>query len=311
MTARLAVSDNLSGKDYSEFSFDGGAAWQQLPGTNETFVISGNGATRFLYRSMDIAGNVEQTKDSGPIIINRYLVFSNGANNSLRVLYSTSVDAVGDFHSNGSLDILYNTSVAVAGTVETVSGGNNVSGNTRLQIQSLRTGATPVTMLQYPLNFYAGIATVVFPTDLIIDSTSKVISGTIYSAGDITLMATKLSGPVTFVAGRDLKDMSTSGVFQTADPYNGVVIFAGRNISLGGTVNMPFGLLYAPNGTISIGSTIFDLKGSLVADQVEIKAATVRPTLRCSLRQRHLHPAAHGDGLCPTPGHAAATPRDA
>ena len=113
-----------------------------------------------------------------------------------------------------------------------------------------------------------------FPTDLIIDSTSKVISGTIYSPGDITLTATSLSGPVTFVAGRDLKDMSTSGVFQTADPYNGVVIFAGRNISLGGTVHMPFGLLYAPNGTININATVFDLKGSLVADQVEIKFAT-------------------------------------
>ena len=32
VTVRLAVNDNLSGKDYSEYSFDGGATWQQLSG---------------------------------------------------------------------------------------------------------------------------------------------------------------------------------------------------------------------------------------------------------------------------------------
>jgi len=119
------VSDVFSGKDYTEYSFDDGATWQRLEGTNDSFVIDGNGVTRFLYRSIDLAGNSEEIKDSGPIIINKYLIFSNSTDCSLRLLSNTTLKLTGDLHTNGCTTITYNTGAFITGTVSTVSGTNS------------------------------------------------------------------------------------------------------------------------------------------------------------------------------------------
>jgi uncharacterized lipoprotein YddW (UPF0748 family) len=56
----LSGRDNCSGVAGTEFSTDGGATWQPYAGT---LVISNEGITSVNYRSVDRAGNIEETKN--------------------------------------------------------------------------------------------------------------------------------------------------------------------------------------------------------------------------------------------------------
>ena len=130
-------------------------------------------------------------------------------------------------------------------------------------------------MLDYPLSFYEHLTNVVVvPSDFYLDDVNTVISGTYYIKGDLILRATTISGTVTFVTEDDIVDLSTNGALRTLDSHNGVVMFAGGNISLNSTGSLALGLFYAPHGTISARVTNSDLQGSMVGDQVELNGTT-------------------------------------
>ena len=106
VTILLAVSDNLSEKDYTEYSRDGGVTWPQLPGEIDSFVIDGNGVTRFRYRSIDMAGNWEELKDSGPIGVNKHILVTDRASASVKHIDFASTHLVaatpfGGFRDDG------------------------------------------------------------------------------------------------------------------------------------------------------------------------------------------------------------------
>ena len=276
VTVGLAATDNLSGVANENYSLNGGA-WITLPGANNSFAISGNGVSRAQYYSVDIAGNTEQPpKDSGPIIINKYVVFSNGTNSSLRFLYGTGVNIAGDIFSNGSTTIDGNTDSSLGTTFTTAGTANSItSTNTDTQVPAITAGAPPVPMLAYPLSLYQSLATVVFPSDLKMDSVSSTLNSIIYVQGNVEMDDVALSGPLSIVATGSITDNTTDSAYQTNDPHNGVLMYAGQNININSTGSRNLGLMYAPNGTIEIGgATNLTLSGSLVANQVEVNAAT-------------------------------------
>ena len=271
----LNATDNLSGVDYEQYSRDGGTTWTNLSGANNNFILSGNGVSRVQYRSVDIAGNVEQPHDSGPIIINKYVVFSNGTGSSLQFLYGTGVNVTGDIFSNGSTYIDGNTGSSLGTTFTTAGSANTIgSGNTNTTIPAITTGAALVPMLNYPLSLYQSLATVVFPSDLIMDSVSSSLNSIIYAQGNVTMYDVALSGPLSLVATGSITDNTTDSTYQTNDPHNGVLLYAGKDITVNSTGNRNLGLMYAPNGTINVAATNLTLNGSLVANQVNVKAAT-------------------------------------
>jgi hypothetical protein len=275
VTVGLNGTDNLSGVESNQYSRDGGTNWTTLNGNNNTFMISGNGVSRAHYRSQDVAGNLETAKDSGPIIINKYVMFSNGSGQSMRVLYGTTLNISGDIHSNGGTKIYGNTGSTIGTTYRTVEGGNTVSGNTSSTvIPPIQVGGSAVPMLDYPLSMYQSIATVVFPSDLKMDSVGATFKGIIYAQGNVTMRDVGLSGPVSIVATGTITDDTTDSTFQTNDPYNGVLLFAGKDIVVNSTGNRNLGLMYAPSGMVKIRATNLNLKGSLVGKEVEINGAT-------------------------------------
>jgi hypothetical protein len=282
VTVKLVATDALSGPDYSQRTLMNGA-WSAADfwtpeRRSVDFLITGNGVTRFLYRSADLAGNVEAARDSGPVIINQYVLFSNGANTSLRIVSNTAAIVNGVPHSNGSAAVKYNTEVRVrGGALETVGGAasNEIVDNNPAQTElTLLTGVPSVPMLDYPISFYERIADVVFPSTLYLDSSTRTLNGVIYVKGDIVMRATKLTGTVALVATGSILDETTSQTLLTADPFNGMLRYAGKDITLRTTVQRGLGLMYAPRGTIRVGSTDFALNGSLVANEIEILAST-------------------------------------
>jgi surface antigen len=271
----LNATDNLSGVASQQRSMDGGTNWINYSGNNNTFQISGNGVSRFVFRSTDVAGNVETVKDSGPIIINKYVVFSNATSNSLRVLESTGVSITGDIHSNGTLYLDANTGSSVGNSITTVGSTNTItSSNTNVLVPSISSGRPAVSMLSYPLSLYQSLATVVFPSSLYMDTVGKSIDGIYYVNGDVNMTDVALSGPLSVIATGNITDYSTDSSFQTGDPNNGVLLYSGRDINVNSTGNRNLGLMYAPAGTVYIRATNLNLKGSVVGNQVEINAAT-------------------------------------
>jgi surface antigen len=275
VTAGLASTDNLSGVENQQRSVDGGTNWITQNGNNNTFQITGNGVSRFIFRASDVAGNVENQKDSGPIIINKYVIFSNGTSNSLRFLRSSGVNITGDIYSGGTVTIDANTSSILGTTMKSVGTSNVITNsNTGVQVPTITTGVPSVPMLSYPLAMYKSLATVVFPSDLYMNSVSSQLKGIIYVEGNVEMLDVGLSGPVSIVATGTINDITTDSSFQTGDPNNGVLLYAGQNINVNSTGNRNLGLMYAPTGIISIQATGLTLKGSLVANQVELNGAT-------------------------------------
>jgi murein DD-endopeptidase MepM/ murein hydrolase activator NlpD len=275
VTVGLAGTDNLSGVDYEQYSLDGGSTWANRSGANNSFVLSGNGVSRANYRSMDIAGNLEQSRDSGPIIINKYVVFSNATGSSLRFLWGTGVTISGDIFSNGTTYIDGNTGSSLGTTFTTVGTANTItSTNTNTQIPAITTGAASVPMLAYPLSLYQSLATVVFPSDLKLDSVGTTLNSIIYAQGKVDMYDVNLSGPLSIVATGTITDYTTDSTYQTNDPHNGVLMYAGQNVNVNSTGNRNLGLLYAPNGAINVNATNLTLNGSLVGSQVNVNSAT-------------------------------------
>jgi hypothetical protein len=275
VTAGLSSTDNLSGVENQQRSVDGGTNWITQAGANNTFEITGNGVSRFVFRATDKAGNVENQKDSGPIIINKYVIFSNGTSNSLRFLRSSGVNITGDIYSGGTVTVQENTNSIFGTTMKTVGTANVISSsNTGVTVPSITTGTPSVPMLSYPLSMYKSLATVVFPSDLYMNSVSSQLKGIIYVEGNVEMLDVGLSGPVSIVSTGTITDITTDSSFQTGDPNNGVLLYSGKDIIVNSTGNRNLGLMYAPTGIISINATGLTLKGSLVANQVELNGAT-------------------------------------
>ena len=237
-------------------------------------MFSGNGVFRAHYRSQDVAGNVEVAKDSGPVIINKYVMFSNALGQSMRILYGTTLNITGDIHSNGSANINGNTGSSLGTTFRTVAGANTISGNTNTVLPAISTGGSAVPMLAYPLSLYKSLATVVFPSDLKLDSVSSTIGGILYVEGNVEMYDVALSGPLSVVATGSITESTTDSTYQNNDPHNGILLFAGQDVNVNSTGNHNTGLMYAPNGTVKVGATNLTLNGSLVGNNVEINGAT-------------------------------------
>lgn len=275
VTAGLTSTDNLSGVESQQRSMDGGTNWITMNGSNNTFQITGNGVSRFVFRATDIAGNLELFKDSGPIIINKYVIYSNGTASSLRFTNTTGVNITGDIYSGGTTTFDGNTGGIFGTTFKTVGTSNLIKNtNTNIQVPSIVTGVSSVPMLSYPLSLYKSLATVVFPSDLYLDSVSSQLKGILYVEGNVKMVDVGLSGPVSIVATGSINDVTTDSTFQTGDPNNGVLLYAGTNIEVNSTGNRNLGLMYAPNGVVKIRATGLTLKGSLVGKEVELYGAT-------------------------------------
>jgi hypothetical protein len=266
---RLAVSDNLSGKDYAEYSLNG-TAYNQLPGTLDSFTLGASGIFRCSFDAVDMAGNRSQTYDSGVLVIYKQSIF---ANSKLSISGSGGMTINGEIFSNCTISLLNNVNVTLTGPVSAACGGNTVSGNVGLAMPQLNTGVPQVAMLDYPLGFYKSRCTV-FSTKLVIDTVGKQINRCLYSSGDIEVDAVNLGGSVSLVSEGSILDSSGGSTFQSADPANGMLEFAQHDVVLNTTGNRTLGLIYAPNGTIRGSATNFELTGSLVANQVLLNGWT-------------------------------------
>ncbi len=279
VTAGLTATDNLSGVENEKYSMDGGTNWTTKSGSNNTFLISGNGVARFVYKSEDVAGNVEDQKDSGPIIINMYVIFAGGTGKSLRFISNTGGSILGYMYSGGSVQFKNNTGTYPSGsqygtTLNEVGSGSTVSGNVNILYPTIKPSSSNVPMLSYPLSLYQDLATVYFPSDLVMETVNQSMKGIYYVNGNVEMYDVALSGPLSIVASGSITDITTDSTYQSGDPQNGVLLYAGQDITVNSTGNRNLGLMYAPNGTIYIKATNLNLQGSLVADQIEVRAAT-------------------------------------
>lgn len=277
VTIRLDATDDLSGVARTEYSLNGGQSWTTI-GIGNTFTISGNGITQFLYRSVDKYGNVEAAKDSGPIIINKYVIFANdGGSSSLLINSNTGVTITGNAHTNGSAKVTYNTNVKLNDVLTRVGSITNRY-NTSTTIPSQQSAAVP--LLSYPLAMYEQRSTVVKNGDWYINSTAQALHGLYYVKGNVYIDATTVDGNLTIVATGNIIDRSTTGSFVNTDPRNGIMYYAGGNIEIQSTKSNYLGLLYAPNGTVNInGLTNGTFRGSFVGKYVQIKYATTLTVL--------------------------------
>lgn len=272
VTASLVATDNLSGVGVVEYSTDNKASWQAFETDNVEFSFNGNGVSQFYFRATDSAGNIETTKDSGPIIINRYALFGNNSATAVEVDRSTSVLIDGDVHSNGSAKFTFNTGVTIDGLLTTKNGVTS-NGNTSLSIPA-STNGVQVAMLHYPKAYFIQNADVVHNGNLTMYDTSSVISGTMHVKGNMTIYGTTVAGDGVIVVDGNIYDYSTVSTVVSQAPGTGVVLYSGQNIELYGTSNYGVGMMYAPNGTITVHSTDLDMNGSLVANRVFFDRAT-------------------------------------
>lgn len=272
VTASLASTDNLSGVDYVEYSIDNGITWQHFYTDTVEFPFKGNGISQFYFRATDIAGNIETTKDSGPIVINRYAVFGDNSATAVEFDRSTSILIDGDVHANGYAQFINNTDVTIDGALTTQRGVNS-NGNTSLTIPSPTSGVH-IDMLNYPKAYFTQNADVVHSGNLTMYDTSTVISGTMYVQGDLTIYGTTVAGDGVVVVDGNIYDYSTEWNVESNDSGTGVVLYSSGNIELYGTSNYAIGMMYAPNGTITVHSSDLNMNGSLVANRVYFDRAT-------------------------------------
>src|SRR5205807_645813 len=101
---RLVVTDNLSGKDYAEYSLNG-AAFTQLPGSLDSFTLGASGTFRYSFDAVDMAGNVSASYDSGVLVIYKQAIF---ANSNLTITGSGGMTINGEVFSNCTISLLNN-----------------------------------------------------------------------------------------------------------------------------------------------------------------------------------------------------------
>lgn len=271
VTATINATDNLSGVDFTQCSFDNQATWQTL--TNPNITLSGSGVYQFFCKTTDIAGNVGVPLDSGPIIINKYLVFNSGPTQGFRLYKNTNVQMNGDVYSEGVDDITGNTGVHLNGNMYVVNNaGSTSSGNvdTTMNIVS----ASHVDGIFYPFAYYWQRCNTVYSNSLTLYDVGQQISGVICVNGDLNVYTVNVVGDVTFVVNGNINFQPTQGYFYTTDPNNGMLFYASGNITLGGNGHSLLGLVFAPYGSIIDKSTDTTKNGSYVGKHVELNKAT-------------------------------------
>lgn len=276
VSINLTASDDLSGVAYSEYSLTGGASWIR----GNTFSISGNGVTSFVYRSVDKYGNVEVVRDSGPIVINKYVVFAGkSGTGSLTMERNADTVITGSMHSNGDVRIVSNTKLKLVGTlyhVGNVTYSSNTSG-----VSVPRTPATPVTMLSYPMSFYQAHADHVMSGNVTINSSGQHLSGVYFINGNLTLKSAYLTGDVVFAVTGNITNQSTGSTLVSSDARNGILFYAGGSLYVKSAAEQVTGMYYAPNGAVIIdGATGLKLNGSIVAKTVTLNRTTWGTTIK-------------------------------
>jgi len=273
VTATISATDNLSGVDFTECSFDNKATWQTLIGGTITF--NGNGVYQFFCRATDVAGNVGEALDSGPIIINMYVVFNRSATNGFRMDRNTGTTITGDIYSEGSATLTSNTGVDILGTIEVVNGSySQNSSNNNVNVGSVLLNAQHVDGISYPFSYYWERCTSVYSGGLELYDVGQEMNGVVCVNGDLSVHTVNVTGDVTFVVNGSIYFGPTCGWFYTNDPDNGMLMFAIGNITLAGNCYDLLGLVYAPSGSIVNRSTDTRTRGSYVGDHVEFYRST-------------------------------------
>ncbi len=271
VTINLTPTDNLSGVESTSCSSDNQVSWTVSP---LQFVVSGNGVHQFFCRSVDVAGNVEtEPLDSGPIIINRYVIFSSSGS-GFHINNTTDTAIAGDIYSGGPVTLAGNTDVAHTGELDIV--GNSftfAANNVNTTIGTVNLNQPIVSRLSYPLNYYWSRCDQVHPNGLRMDTVGQTMIGTICVQGNLEMYIVNITGDVTFVVNGHILMDPTISSFNNNDPSNGVVLYATGDIMLRGTASEFLGLMYA-NGNVFIESTGMFHRGSYVASSIQFADAT-------------------------------------
>lgn len=274
VSANLNPTDNLSGVANVQCSPNSGSSWTTLDPWS--FTIEGQGVHQYTCKAEDMAGNVSEDLDSGPVIINTYAIFSSDPNDGLVIDRGTGDSITGDLYSEGAVLFDDNTGSVFNGTLHIVNGDYDfTSGNTNVTDNlDVFYNVDHVDGISYPFSYYWQRCDQVYDDDLEIDSVGISISGVICVDGDLDVTATTVNGDVTFVVNGDIEFNPTRGAYRTTDPDNGLVMYATGNIDLLGTDYLIVGHVYAPNGDIVVRATDLILRGSLVALHVEFYTST-------------------------------------
>ncbi|OGM66970.1 hypothetical protein A2962_02380 [Candidatus Woesebacteria bacterium RIFCSPLOWO2_01_FULL_39_61] len=259
-----SATDNLSGPDYTEYSFDNGNTWNLYGGV---FTLSDNGVYEYLFRSVDIAGNVEDAKPSGVIDIKRFVILTN----SLTSNSATTLQTLGVAHTNGNAGFTNNNTVHLQ-TLEYL-GQFTQSGNVSFTIDNLVQSSQVETLPLYPLSFYRDVCTFI-PGPIIDRSTSRTYNECWYVDGDITLETTGSTGNLTIISEGVIYDRSTNSHLSAWDTTNGILYYARRGYvtESGGAVYN--GVIYAPYSSVSGPFTNSTLSGGIFANNLSLSAGT-------------------------------------
>lgn len=275
---KFDATDDISGVAYTETSSDNGVTWTKLGAGQTSITLKDSGTFRIKFRSTDKAGNVEDARDSSVITIKKHVMLNASSSTAQPggLIATTGSNVTGEMHSNSNWRIMNNTGLIASGKWTATQAGSTLSGNTNMQAPTLQSGVPQVVAFKYDINAYKQRATIVSASSLTIGSSNKPPSGSIiYAALDLIINAVDLAtGEYVFVAGRDIKVSAVSGTPKSADRTNGVILFAGRNITLDSTGQGMTGLVLAPNGKILVRATNSRLDGALVGLQVEVNGAT-------------------------------------
>lgn len=260
-----AETDSLSGVEATYLSRDGGETWEAYTGE---FVLSENGSHIFLFRSVDLAGNEELAKSSGPIDIQRLLALTD---EQLGIAGVTTVAAYGPVHVNGDVNLINITT----GYLEmlTYTGQLMQSGNVSLTIDHVERVTETVEMPHYPLDFYRDRCSH-FSGYMVLVDTSRIYNDCLYVAGDVFFLVTGVSGNLTIVSEGTIYDYSTNAHLQAWDTANGILFYAAQgyiNYSTGAEYE---GVIYAPSSVIEGPFTNLTLNGGLFAETVYIGGGT-------------------------------------
>ena len=190
-----------SGIDRIDCSFDGGTTWRWCGDSSGGQVILGSNSirgTEFVYRATDRARNVETTRATGLVPVERHLVSTMKTGQSWRMVSNTTLKLRGArSFTAGSVYVVGNTGSAVEQPVEITSGGNTVSSNTNTTFTSV--GAVEaVTAPAYKDAYWLGIANATYSSGRTFTAASPASGVIVITSGDAIVRA--VNGPTTVVA---------------------------------------------------------------------------------------------------------------
>lgn len=260
----LSATDNLSGVDTTSYSLDNGNTWNLYGGV---FTLSDNGAWEYLFRSVDVAGNIETAISSGVIGIKRFAALAN----SLTSDRATTLQMTGVAHSNGNASFTDNVTVHLQ-TLEYL-GQLIQSGNVSFTIDNLIHSGQAEGIPLYPLSFYKGVCTFI-QGPIIVQTTSPVYNECWYVDDNVTLEITGATGNLTIISEGTIYDRSTNSHLSAWDTTNGILFYARKGYTTESTGAVYNGIIYAPFASTVGAYTNFTLAGGQFANNVSLANGT-------------------------------------